>query len=515
MAVVSVSAVQAQRPVGDTIECPDSTYFTYLYDWCMRDSLQWIMETAYRYDLETSDYLQDDSTGQMNPRDAYICYHGNITMGAQMYTERPIKILGIAAPAYMEQARDTTIEHFYHGPLELIPSDCKILNVRDTTLAGRITDSMVLYKPTSCWDLVPWASAGWRFEDPHRYIHLPLTYKGHLYDNVTIVVDWDNESAWVDTSNLDSSVVLPLFEVMFEKPVVVEDSFVVAAMALNNEGHVALESVPRNQSIRQLLWRWDHNPTRFIRYNTLIFEDLLGKTIFWERLRRVRWRRYNTSIWFIHCHGQWHSTDFSTIKTPMIFPIIDPLFDTTLCHEVSNVRVAERTDSSATLMWDSGDGGPWEVAFGNITDQWEDFTITRTSVPTLTVSGLEVGTQYFALVRGYCSVTEEYGDWSSPVEVEVYGHHDPPDPPIGIAGVGNEDRFVTLMPNPASSWVTVVSSYLPSRYEVFDMKGVKVLEQKAEGISAKLDLSGLESGTYVLAVHLSHGVVTKRLVVRR
>ena len=71
------------------------------------------------------------------------------------------------------------------------------------------------------------------------------------------------------------------------------------------------------------------------------------------------------------------------------------------------------------------------------------------------------------------------------------------------------------MPNPARSWVTVVSSYLPSRYEVYDMKGVKVLEQKAEGISAKLDLSGLESGTYVLAVHLSHGVVTKRLVVRR
>lgn len=193
----------------------------------------------------------------------------------------------------------------------------------------------------------------------------------------------------------------------------------------------------------------------------------------------------------------------------MIFPIIDPLFDTTLCHEVSNVRVAERTDSSATLMWDSGDGGPWEVAFGKITDSWEDFTITQTRVPTLTVSGLEVGMQYFALVRGYCSVTEEYGEWSAPVEVEIYEHHGP----IGVEGAG--DRYVTVMPNPANGWVTVVSSYLPSRYEVYDMKGVKVLEQKAEGISAKIDLSGLESGTYVLAVHLSHGVVTKRLVVRR
>ena len=98
------------------------------------------------------------------------------------------------------------------------------------------------------------------------------------------------------------------------------------------------------------------------------------------------------------------------------------------------------------------------------------------------------------------------------MEVEIYERHDPP-PPIGIDDAG--DRFVILMPNPASGWMTVISSYLPSRYEVYDMKGVRVLEQKAKGISAKIDLSGLERGTYVLAVHLSHGVVTKKLTVER
>ncbi|MBR3725380.1 MAG: T9SS type A sorting domain-containing protein [Bacteroidales bacterium] len=442
----------------------------------------------------------------------------NTTSGVQMYTERPIYILGIAAPAYMEQARDTTIDDFHFGPMESIPSDCKILNTRDTTLAGRITDSMLLCKPaaTPKWKLIPLASAGWRFDDPHRYIHLPPAALGHRKSGTywTLACDYD-DNYWVDSANLDTSVVVPLFEVMFEKPVVVEDSFVVAGKAMNNEGHVELESVPRNQAIRQLLWRWDHNPTRYIRFLTPVVAEDMHEAIAWWRLRKVRrWYRFGSHRLGVLHQGENHSS-FFIVRSPMIFPIIDPLFDTTLCHEVSNVRVADRTDSSATLMWDSGDGGPWEVAFGNITDQWEDFTITRTSVPTLTVSGLEVGTQYFALVRGYCSVTEEYGDWSSPVEVEVYGHHDPPDPPIGIAGVGNEDRFVTLMPNPARSWVTVVSSYLPSRYEVYDMKGVKVLEQKAEGISAKLDLSGLEQGAYVLAVHLSHGVVTKRLVVRR
>ncbi|MBR1834921.1 MAG: hypothetical protein IJ785_05405 [Bacteroidales bacterium] len=61
-------------------------------------------------------------------------------------------------------------------------------------------------------------------------------------------------------------------------------------------------------------------------------------------------------------------------------------------------------------IWDSGDGGPWEVAFGKVTDRWEDFTITTVTAPTVTLTGFEVGTIYFALVRSYCNQTGEYGE---------------------------------------------------------------------------------------------------------
>ena len=127
----------------------------------------------------------------------------------------------------------------------------------------------------------------------------------------------------------------------------------------------------------------------------------------------------------------------------VVLPIIDPGFDTTLCHEVSNLRVAERGAGSATLMWDAGDGGPWIVAYGKVDDNWEDFTFDTVGSPMITLMGLEVGTQYFALVRGYCSVTGEYGEWTSPLEVEIFqpGHQEPE----GIEHPGDLGRFTRLV----------------------------------------------------------------------
>ena len=140
-----------------------------------------------------------------------------------------------------------------------------------------------------------------------------------------------------------------------------------------------------------------------------------------------------------------------------------------LSHEVSNLRVAERGAGSATLMWDAGDGGPWIVAYGKVDDSWEDFTFDTVGSPMVTLTGLEVGTQYFALVRGYCSVTGEYGEWTSPLEVEIFqpGHEEPE----GIEHPGDD------------------------------------------GISTMVDVSSLPSGTYIAALYLPHGVATKKLVV--
>jgi hypothetical protein len=193
------------------------------------------------------------------------------------------------------------------------------------------------------------------------------------------------------------------------------------------------------------------------------------------------------------------------------FPIIEVGFDTVMCHDVRNLRVAMRGYGRATLTWDSGDGGPWIVAHGKMLDSWNDYTFDTVTSPTLTLTGLEVGTVYFALVRGYCSLTGEYGDWSSPLEVEVFQQGS--DEPTGIEQAGDLGRFVHLMPNPARDVVSVLSSYRMSRVVLYDLNGRTVLEQEADGITAVLDVSGLASGTYIAAIYLPHGVLTKKLVV--
>ena len=486
-----VAVASGQRPVRDTLECPDSmynqqyVYYKFIYDWC-QDDIQWKAYTEYLHTPNGAYDATTDPGGLMTPDNEHFFYaEGNGIFGPQFITYRPIKIVGIGAPAYMEAARDTSM----YDNTALVSPSLRFLNTRDTTLAGRITDSMILYKVVGD-SLVELMSKGWRMDDPHRYIHLPPAKLG----------GW-----WDPNAEFDTSTVVPLYEVMFEKPVVVEDTFVVAGTYFNNEGSYAWQVEPGTQQ-RKWMWLWDHNPTRYIALYG-ISDHLDLRRIIWFKYRMLDWKRGM-------CWSRPADEFIYPVTIPMIFPIIDLLFDTTMCHAARNIRVAERTDSSATLMWDSGDGGPWEVAFGKITDQWEDFTITQTTVPTLTVSGLEVGMQYFALVRSYCSVTQEYGDWSSPVEVEIYERHDPPDPPIGIGESGDGDRLVMMMPNPASGVVSVVSSYRLNRIEVYDVKGDKVYEEKAEGITAEFDVSGWAKGTYVVAMYPEYGVVTKKLVVR-
>ena len=490
IAALWMVAGRGQRPVGDTIVCPDSTYYTYIYDWCGDDHIPWMVQTDYshwngvnRYTLE-----ETDPDGSMEPTEMNY-FHGNGIVGTQYVTDRPLKIVGIAAPAYMEPARDTTFSGLSLPLGSGFPNTFP--NTRDITLAGRITDSMILYKVTpDGGSLVELMAAGWRMEYPHRYIHLPPGKLGQPNE-------WPNRP-------LDSSLVVPLYEVMFEKPVVVEDTFVVAGTYLNNEGSWEWQCEPMWEENRRMMWLWNHCPTRYIDWKGEAPEPD-SRRILWSKFRTAQWQKQIAARMNIY-------NTFAPFHSPLIFPIIEPGFDTTLCHDTRNIRVTDRTDSSATLIWDSGDGGPWEVAFGKMTDQWTDYTFTTTTRPTLTVTGLEVGTIYFAMIRSYCNVTHEYGAWVGPVEVEIYQHHNPHE--NGIDGTADGDRWVSLMPNPAQGAVNVLSSYRLNRIEVYNLKGEKVYEQKADGITAEFDVSGWAKGVYIVALYPEHGVVTKKLVVR-
>ena len=190
----------------------------------------------------------------------------------------------------------------------------------------------------------------------------------------------------------------------------------------------------------------------------------------------------------------------------MIVPIIDPDFDTTLCDEVSDVRVADSTDTTLTLMWNGGNAVEWEVEYFEMNTP----TVLRvtTRVPMVTLTGLRERTNYMARVRGMCEWDTEYGEWSGWLDVYTGVHHD--DPP---QSVGNLERFTQMMPNPARGEVTVLSSYRLSRVVVYDLGGRAVLEQEDDGLATTLDVSGLAKGVYVVAIHTPAGIATKRLVV--
>ena len=373
-------------------------------------------------------------------------------------------------------------------------------------MKNRITDSAILYRVT---DDGPQklAAAPLRIEHPHRFIHLPSVDTFLLAGNVpqNLLMPW----TW--PSNYDRDPVLPMYEVMFDSAVVVEDSFVVASTAFNNEMSSGWVSPPCCPTLGETKWLWEHNPTRFYLITSPIFQDTVADTnwIAWVKYRQMDWRRICMADSQRDSMGTWYWHQYSY----PFFPIIELGFDTVMCHEVSNLRVAMRGYGRATLTWNSGDGGPWIVAHGKMEDDWNNYIFDTVTSPTVTLTGLDVGTVYFAMVRGYCSVTGEYGEWSSPLEVEVYqqGHEEPE----GIEQAGELGRFIRLMPNPARDVVSVMSSYRMSRVVVYSLDGRAVVEQEADGITATVDVSGMASGTYIAAIYLPHGVVTKKLLVEK
>ena len=289
---VICGVVQAQRPVGDTLTMPDADYYSssnFHQCWPVGERGAWY-STPYDNFIQTIPivyYMRNDHL-----RD------GNYIGGMQMFTEHPLKVVGIAVCAYMQRPMDTVISAHFNGYYGLhgdmvdheFSSDHYFLNTRDTTLKNRITDSAILYRVT---DAGPQklAAAPWRIEHPHRFIHLPPIPM--IYGNISVYLHENYSMPWTLRSNYDQDPVLPLYEVMFDSAVVVEDSFVVASTALNNEMSAGVESPPCCPNMSETMWLWDHNPTRFYQIASPLFRDTVADTnwISWVKYRQMDWRR--------------------------------------------------------------------------------------------------------------------------------------------------------------------------------------------------------------------------------
>ena len=496
--------LNAQRPVGDTIVGDDPTYMYYVYDW-WPNRQQWrsitpdfLFRHAYLENSAVRDSYNATHPGWRSiphcpdwtlhgPHDWYSCSMGNNIRGVQMVADRPIKILGIAACGYAQQARDTTVSCLlyemnpgYTGPTHFFP------NTHDTTLAGRYTDTLMLLKPTAGGP--SYLEGGpWRVENAHRYLPLPPW--------------WEIRELGVGPHPrlIDTAPVVPVYEVMFDKPQVVTDSFIVAGTGYNNEGSYRVQYAPYLETLWDSMWMWDKRPTRYwnVDYNSdTVALVSLGREhdmcVLWYKYRNLPWIRNNL-------------TGGHRVLAPVILPIIDPDFDTVLCDMARDVRVADSTDTTLTLMWNGGNAVQWEVVYAEVNSPTAN-TVTTTA-PMVTLTGLRERTNYMVRVRGMCEWDTEYGPWSDILDVWTGVHHDTP------VSISNLDRFTQMMPNPARGQVTVLSSYRLSRVVVYDLAGHAVLEHEDEGLATTFDVSGLAKGVYVVAIHTPAGIATKRLVV--
>ena len=516
----------------DTIKQKDSAFFYGQLNWYDLDTLhQWRSTIDDRYGLgyivdgdsscwyywntvihptwlDTSEYANINPslwhTYGMRGNDIITYWLGNTIIGNQMVTDRPIKIIGLAACGRMQNPADTTQietllddwnDYFYEW-MQNRESPYYFPNTRDVSMAGRITDSLILYKPTN-GDPEKLASGPWRMEWPHREILLPLedsTLRCAYRSRIMLFPPLN------DPVYYDSTPTVALYEVFFEKPVMVEDSFIVAGTSFNNEGSWGWEQ--HGTIYQSWMWLWDHCPTRYWNLyrssaspngtsNGLGFQPT---ATFWN-WGQPQWIKYRNERW-----GRIARYPNARI----IFPIIQPEWEP--CHPMENVRVAGLNKDTVTLMWDAANNTRWQVRFGTEDMFWENYYLVETRVPMVTLTGLRPGKRYLAYVRGWCPSDSSYTDWSDTLRFET-------EMPEGVEHPGIVGRYTRLMPNPAHGRVSVVSSYKVNRIEVYALDGRKMLEQEVGGISAIVDISTLEKGTYIAAIYLAEGVTTKKLIV--
>lgn len=511
--IVLAGALQAQTPGSTPLRHIPSNYFaTPHMTWDESDTNK--CSTAIQFWAHGVIQMRihiDDSI------DAVGGDVGNFIVGNQLTTDRPIKIVGIGACGYMQRPSDTTFSFFMNRYESAVArennTDMFILNTRDTSVATRFTDSLILYKPIPGGDMRRLASAPWRIEQQHENIVLPPEYSpiyysyfmNGIWDSTASPSDWGWFMEHEDPAFphvYDPAPVVPLYEAYFDTPVVVEDTFVVAGTALNNDGSYGWETLPIWPGHRERMWLWDHNPTRY-RYLLNFYpcdQPTVQHQYWWVKFRHHQWVKFG--------HGP-HGKSYYEIPA-LIFPIIDLDFDTTIehCQQVTSVSLVENTDSTATLMWDAVNSVRWEVKYGMVGLDEANYTVQTTSAPTITLRGLNTHAQYKVYVRGWCPCDSSWGAWSNP---KIFRLQTRGGGTEGIEESGDLSRYTRLLPNPARGKVSIISSLRLSRVEIYDLQGRRVMTQEAKGVSAVVDISQLAPGTYIAALHTSAGIVTKKL----
>ena len=390
----------------------------------------------YQFWFDSTDYYNDNNNACR--KDINSSHYTELAK--YNYTDSALRIVGVAAVV--------SVENNNGDPLP--PPDQP--DPPTVTIVDDWVEYMKLYKPTGS-GMVLLASQTYSILDTVHWMKL-----------------MSNPSGYVCTEYK------PVFEVYFDEPVTVTDSFYVATT--NHYGGVA-SGDPRP---RFPTFTYGQDPLSIASYC-------------WPQLYKTGTVRDST----LH----WQHQEYSFIW--FIFPIIDTSLQ---CIPPVGLHVQQLTSANVQLAWEADDNGrSWVVAYGLATDDPEGYTSYTTSSPEYTLRDLTPGNEYAARVRAVCFDNSTYSDWSDTIQFRLEGS------PTNIPYIDEPTSGILLQPNPARNEVTIHSEAPLRLVAIFDIQGHKVLEQKAHSHKATIDIHSLTKGSYIVRTTTDRGISTSKLTV--
>ena len=297
---------------------------------------------------------------------------------------------------------------------------------------------------------------------------------------------------------------LYIFEVYFDSPVTIADSFYIEARAINNALDTSISVPP----IRLLE---DHR-----HYSGGIWEDrgyrglriYTGPDYLYPEIRmyeRGGWQFVGSVLTDYNDSDEWYLRNINhlgetTHGMTLVFPIL-----ATDCQSPA-LRVENVNNRHARLHWEAGRfAQKWEVSYGPAGTPPGGGTVAQTLFTQHAMPNLDPEAEYVAYVRSYCAGHDTlWSDWGDGITFRL----------ADVAGLDPADGIaLEATPNPAAKSAHVAASAPLLRLEAFSSAGVRMADLQASGMEADLDVSGWPSGVYLLRVHTAIGSAQRPLVV--
>lgn len=207
-----------------------------------------------------------------------------------------------------------------------------------------------------------------------------------------------------------------------------------------------------------------------------------------------------------------------------LFPIFDTMGmhierPSTSCPPTTTMRVIDINENTTTLFWNADGHSQWDVSYGVSGTPPNFGSVFRTYSTVTTIENLDTATWYVAYVRTVCG-DDQYSTWSDSVRFYVPSY----DSGGGSGGdtlgddgisVTDVDRFTYIMPNPATTVVSVASSFGITDIELYSLDGKLLARRDIGTLSASVDLTPFPAGSYILRIDTPKGYTARKLVIRR